>query len=86
MQRMKSRSNGRAWHDMLDIHADQVFTIGIINSTLQPVVVNNRLRNVPIEAFYNWSPGAYFGIHKPDTFLVFGKMIGHRSSAGTGGI
>ena len=58
----------KAWEEMLEIHADQVFTIGIINSTLQPVLVNNRLRNVPMEAFYNWSPGAYFGIHKPDTF------------------
>lgn len=56
------------WREMLDIHADQVFSIGIVNGTLQPVVVSNRLRNVPRDAFYNWSPGAYFGIYKPDTF------------------
>ena len=56
------------WREMLDIHADQVFSIGIINSTLQPVLVNNRLRNVPSKAFYNWNPGAYFGVYKPDTF------------------
>jgi len=61
------------WHKMLEIHADQVFTIGIVNSTLQPVVVNNKLRNVPNEGFYNWEPGAYFGVYKPDTFWIAEK-------------
>jgi peptide/nickel transport system substrate-binding protein len=56
------------WREMLEIHADQVYSIGIVNGTLQPVVVNDRLRNVPRRGFYNWSPGAYFGIYKPDTF------------------
>jgi peptide/nickel transport system substrate-binding protein len=63
----------KIWHEMLDIHADQVFSIGIINSTLQPVLVNNALRNVPVKAFYNWSPGAYFGVYKPDTFWYAAK-------------
>ena len=58
----------RIWHRILEIHADQVFTIGIVNGTLQPVVVNNRLRNVPEEGIYNWDPGSYFGMYKPDTF------------------
>ncbi len=58
----------RIWHQILRIHADRVFTIGIVNATLQPVVVNVRLRNVPAEGFYNWYPGAYFGIYRPDTF------------------
>ncbi len=58
----------RIWRRILEIHAEQVFTIGIVNSTLQPVVVNNRLRNVPAEGIYAWNPGAYFGIYKPDTF------------------
>ncbi|MGB5251645.1 MAG: ABC transporter substrate-binding protein [Sedimenticolaceae bacterium] len=60
----------RIWKQMLDIHADQVFTIGIVNSTLQPVVISKRLRNVPAEAFFDWDPGAYFGVHKPDTFWL----------------
>jgi peptide/nickel transport system substrate-binding protein len=60
----------RIWKQMLDIHADQVFTIGIVNSTLQPVVITKRLRNVPAEAFFDWDPGAYFGVHKPDTFWL----------------
>ncbi len=58
----------RIWHRMLEIHSRQVFTIGIVNSTLQPVVINNRLRNVPAKGIYTWNPGAYFGIYKPDTF------------------
>ncbi len=58
----------RIWHRMLEIHSQQVFTIGIVNSALQPVVISNRLRNVPAEGFYTWNPGAYFGIYKPDTF------------------
>ena len=41
---------------------------GIIAGVLQPVVVNNRLRNVPAEAVYNWDPGAFFGIYHPDQF------------------
>ncbi len=53
--------------------AELVFTIGIVNSTLQPVVINNRLRNVPAEGIYAWNPGAYFGIYKPDTFWFAGN-------------
>ena len=34
------------WHKMLKIHAEQVFTIGIISGVPQPIVVSNRLRNV----------------------------------------
>lgn len=58
------------WHRMLAIHAEQVFTIGIINGVPQPVVVNRALRNVPEEGLYNWEPGAYFGLYHPDTFWL----------------
>ena len=56
------------WHDMLDLYTDQVFSIGLVNSVPQPVVISNRLRNVPKKAIYNWDPGAHFGIYRPDTF------------------
>jgi peptide/nickel transport system substrate-binding protein len=56
------------WHKILDIHKDQVFSIGIISATLQPVVVDASLRNVPEEGIYNWDPGAHFGIYRPDSF------------------
>lgn len=58
----------KIWHKMLKIHADQVYTIGLICSVPQPVVVSNRLMNVPKSGIYNWDPGAHFGIHRPDTF------------------
>ena len=56
------------WRRILDIHADQVFTIGIVCCTKQPVVVTNRLKNVPREGVYAWNPGAHFGVYLPDTF------------------
>ncbi len=56
------------WHRMLAIRADQMFTIGTVRGVPQPVVVADRLRNVPVEAIYNWEPGAFFGVYHPDTF------------------
>jgi len=56
------------WKRMLEINADEVFTIGVLNRTSQPVVVNNALRNVPEVGIYAFEPGAYFGIYMPDTF------------------
>ena len=56
------------WREMLDIHAEQQFTIGVIGAILQPVVVAETLRNVPKEGFYNWDPGAQFGMYHPDLF------------------
>jgi len=58
----------RIWERMLAINADQVYTIGTVTGVPQPVVVNRALRNVPQDGIYNWDPGAYFGIYKPDTF------------------
>jgi peptide/nickel transport system substrate-binding protein len=60
----------QAWHEMLAIHADQVFTIGTVTRALQPVVARNDLRNVPSEGVWNWDPGAYFGIYRMDTFWI----------------
>jgi peptide/nickel transport system substrate-binding protein len=58
----------RIWHQILEIWAEEVFSIGTVAGVLQPVVVNANLRNVPKEGIYNWDPGAYFGIYKPDQF------------------
>lgn len=57
------------WSEMLNIHADQVYAIGILNGAPQPIVVSNRLRNVPEQAMWAWEPGAHFGIHRPDEFF-----------------
>jgi peptide/nickel transport system substrate-binding protein len=56
------------WRRMLQIHAEQQFSIGVIGGIYQPVVINKKLRNVPEEAIYNWEPGAFFGVHRPDLF------------------
>ena len=58
----------KIWHQILEINADQVFSIGLIAGIPQPVVVKNTLRNVPKKGVYNWDPGAHFGIYRPDTF------------------
>ena len=63
-----SKARRRAWEEMLEIHADQVFTIGLIGRVLQPVAINPQLRNVPESAPYLYDPGAYFGITRPDTY------------------
>ena len=60
----------RIWHEILDLHADNVFTIGLISGVLQPVVVANILRNVPEVGIYNWNPGSHLGIYMPDTFWL----------------
>jgi peptide/nickel transport system substrate-binding protein len=55
---------------MLTINANEVYTIGIVTRALQPVVVRDNLRNVPVEGIYSWDPGAYFGMYHPDTFWI----------------
>jgi peptide/nickel transport system substrate-binding protein len=58
----------RIWAEMLEINAEEVFTIGIVGGTLQPVIVANGLRGVPEKGIYAWDPGAHFGLYSPDTF------------------
>jgi peptide/nickel transport system substrate-binding protein len=57
----------KIWHRMLQIHADQVFTLGVVAGVPQPVVINELLRNLPETGLYNWDPGAFFGIYHPDS-------------------
>ncbi len=63
-----SAARAAIWHKMLAIRADQVFSIGTVNGVPQPVVTTKALKNVPKKGIYNWDPGAYFGIYKPDSF------------------
>ena len=67
----------KIWTRMLEIHADQIFTIGIVGATAQPVVVSNLLRNVPEKGNYAFEPGAFFGMYMPDTFW-FAKPVAAR--------
>ncbi|CUH75822.1 putative ABC transporter-binding protein precursor [Tritonibacter multivorans] len=67
-------ANGRAaaWREMLKIHAENVFAIGIVAGAPQPVVVSHKLRNVPEKGIWAWDPGAHFGVHRPDEFYFEG--------------
>jgi peptide/nickel transport system substrate-binding protein len=58
----------RIWHAMLELHAEQQFVIGVVSGVPQPVVARQTLMNVPEQGMYNWDPGAFFGIYRPDTF------------------
>lgn len=57
----------RIWEEMLEINTEELFTIGILGGSLQPVVVANGLRGIPDEAVFAWDPGAQFGYLSPDT-------------------
>lgn len=56
------------WDEMLSIYTDQVFTIGIVSGSLQPVVVSQKLKNVPEEGVWAFAPTLFFGHYLPDTF------------------
>ncbi len=58
------------WHEILAINAEEVFTIGLVARVPQPVVVRKKLRNVPTKAIFNWSPGAQFGVYRPESFWL----------------
>jgi peptide/nickel transport system substrate-binding protein len=69
-----------AWRRMLENNAQNVWTIGLVANVRQPVVVTNRLRNVPRDGVWNWDPGAFFGVHRMDAFWFDGAR-GARSTA-----
>ncbi|MDM9620321.1 ABC transporter substrate-binding protein [Rhizobium sp. S96] len=56
------------WHQMLSLYTQQVFSIGLINSTLQPILHSAKLQNVPDRALYGFDPTCFLGIYMPDTF------------------
>jgi peptide/nickel transport system substrate-binding protein len=60
----------KVWQEVLQIHADQVFSIGTVNGIRQPVVVGAKVRNVPKAGYYAWDPGGYIGLYQPDTFWL----------------
>jgi peptide/nickel transport system substrate-binding protein len=58
------------WHQMLSLFTDQVYSIGIVNQTLQPVVSTTKLRNIPETGLYGFDPTSYLGVYMPDTFWL----------------
>ena len=44
------------WRQMLSIYTDQVFSIGLVNASLQPILVSTKLRNLPAVALWGFEP------------------------------
>lgn len=59
-----------AWRAMLDLHAEQQFSIGIVSGVLQPVIVSDALRNLPEKGLFGWDPGAQIGIYRLDALWL----------------
>lgn len=58
------------WQEMLHIFTDQVFSIGIVNQALQPVLSARRMHNIPETALFGFDPTAFLGVYMPDTFWL----------------
>lgn len=63
------------WQKMLSIFTNQVFSIGLINGTLQPVLHSLQLQNVPEKGLYGFDPTCYLGVYMPDTFWLGGEQV-----------
>lgn len=63
------------WHQMLSIFTSQVFSIGLINGTLQPVLHSNKLQNLPERGLYGFDPTCFLGIYMPDTFWLETEQV-----------
>jgi peptide/nickel transport system substrate-binding protein len=58
----------RIWDEMLSIYSEHVFSIGIVNSALQPMMRASRLQNMPDKGLFGFDPTCYLGVYMPDTF------------------
>lgn len=65
----------RLWHEILEIHAAEMFTIGLVSEVRQPVIRGPKVKNVPDSVIYGWDPGAHFGIHRMDEFFIDDPQI-----------
>jgi len=68
-----SEQRAEIWTQMLEIQADQVFSIGTVNGALQPVVKSRQLQNVPEDGLFGFAPMSYLGVYMPDTFWLKDK-------------
>ena len=69
-QSADSAQRRTAWEEILEVNAEQVFSIGTVNEVRQPVTVGKKVRNVPEKAYWAWDPGGYIGLYEPDTFWI----------------
>jgi peptide/nickel transport system substrate-binding protein len=56
----------RIWKEILAINAQQVFSIGTVTREPQPIVVSNRLHNLPEKGVFAFEPTSYFGVYRLD--------------------
>lgn len=59
-----------AWRKMLANHAENLWSIGTVSGELQPLVVSDRLRNVPAKATFAWEPTSLIGVYRVDEFFM----------------
>jgi peptide/nickel transport system substrate-binding protein len=60
----------RIWHEMLSTYTQQVYSIGLVNQTFQPIVRHARLQNLPEHGLYGFEPTSYLGVYHMDTFWL----------------
>lgn len=59
----------KIWTRMLEINADQQFTIGTVTGQFQPIVAARTMRNIPDRAIFSWEPTSLMGIYRLDQFF-----------------
>jgi peptide/nickel transport system substrate-binding protein len=59
----------RIWREMLSLNAKDVFSVGTVAGELQPIVVSNRLHNLPEKAVFAFEPTSYFGVYRMEEFF-----------------
>lgn len=60
----------RIWTRMLTIHTEQTYSIGVVSGVFQPIVASRKLKNIPKEGVFNYDPGAFVGLYRPETFWL----------------
>ncbi|MBL8582171.1 MAG: hypothetical protein JNL61_08100 [Rhizobiaceae bacterium] len=58
------------WAQMLSLYTDNVFSIGMVNETLQPIVTARAMKNVPEAGLFGFDPTSYLGVYMPDAFWL----------------
>ena len=73
------RVQTEVWHEMLENHAENQWSIGTVAGALQPVVARSGLINIPERALYSWQPTSMLGVYRVDEFF-WDKIAGREAS------
>ncbi|HHV81136.1 TPA: ABC transporter substrate-binding protein [bacterium] len=58
------------WQQILDVHAQEVYMIGIVGEVPQPIIVKNSMHNVPQKCLHSWPVGHYLGLARVVQFYI----------------